>query len=284
MTGSDDSALGAFLMARRAEITPAMAGLAEDGTRRRVPGLRRDEVARLAVMSVDYYTRIEQGRLRPSPAVLASLVRALRLDESQTSYLYEVAGRPRTHERRAEQRIRPAVHRMLASLGHYPAFVLGRFNDILAWNDAAAALFQDFALLSAAERNYTRLLFLDPRSRDLFVDWEDACRLSAARLRMDTAGHPDDPRLQALVGELSVRSENFRQWWTGHVVSDTSAGRKRFRHAALGELTLDCDTWANPDDPELMIVVYSAEPGTREDDALRILASWTREASDDQRS
>ncbi|MFD6495754.1 helix-turn-helix domain-containing protein [Streptomyces sp. NPDC059944] len=274
-TRSPRSELGAFLKARRAELTPARVGLADDGTLRRVPGLRRDEVARLASMSTGYYTRIEQGRLPASATVLASLVRALRLDEAQRTYLYELAGRaPTTPRRRPAQRVRPSVQRMLDGLGHLPALVVGRYTDILAWNPAAAALYRDFALLKPAERNYTRLLFLDPAFRGLYVDWEEAGRISAARLRMETAGNPDDPRLAELVGELSVRSAEFREWWTGRIVTDLTAGTKRYHHPLVGPLTLDCDTWTSPGDPDIMFMVLTAEPAGPEDHALRILSSW----------
>ncbi|MFE5138325.1 helix-turn-helix transcriptional regulator [Streptomyces fagopyri] len=273
-TRSPRSEFGAFLKARRAELTPARVGLADDGTVRRVPGLRRDEVARLATMSTDYYTRIEQGRVRASATVLASLVKALRLDDAQRAYLYELAGRaPTARRRRPAQRVRPSVQRMLDALGHLPAMVLGRYNDILAWNAAAAALYQDFALLKPAERNYTRLIFLDPTMRSLFTDWEDAGRISAATLRMETAATPDDPRLATLVGELSVRSPEFRQWWNGRIVSDTTSGPKRYRHALVGPLTLDCDTWTSSGDPDITFMVLTAEPGSPEDHALRILSS-----------
>ncbi|MDX2918317.1 MULTISPECIES: helix-turn-helix domain-containing protein [Streptomyces] len=271
---SSRSEFGAFLKARRAELTPAQVGLVDDGTLRRVPGLRRDEVARLATMSTDYYTRIEQGRVRASATVLASLVRALRLDEAQQAYLYELAGKTPAPRRRAGQRVRPSVQWMLDALGHLPAMVLGRYNDILAWNTAAAALYQDFGKLTPSERNYTRLLFLDPAMRSLFTDWEDAGRLSAALLRMETASNPDDPRLATLVGELSVRSPEFREWWNGRIVSHTTYGPKRFRHPLVGSLTLDCDTWASPNDPDVMFMVLTAEPGTPEEHALRILSSW----------
>ncbi|MEV7085295.1 helix-turn-helix transcriptional regulator [Streptomyces sp. NPDC093085] len=271
---SSRSEFGAFLRARRAELTPAQVGLADDGTRRRVPGLRRDEVARRATMSTDYYTRIEQGRVRASATVLASLVRALRLDEAQQAYLYELAGKAPAPRRRAGHRVRPSVRWMLDALGHSPAMVLGRYNDILAWNTAAAALYQDFGKLTPSERNYTRLLFLDPAMRGLFTDWEDAARLSAALLRMETAGNSGDPRLAALVGELSVRSPEFRAWWNGRIVSDTTYGLKRYRHPLVGPLTLSCDTWTSPDDPDVTFMVLTAEPGTPEDHALRILSSW----------
>ncbi|GIF69471.1 transcriptional regulator [Asanoa ishikariensis] len=272
------SELGAFLKARRADLRPEMVGLPEDGTQRRVPGLRRAEVARLASVSVDYYTRLEQGRLPASATVLGSLSRALRLDEAARTYLYDLAGKPSPSGRhQPEQRVRPAMQRLLDRLDHSPAMVLGRYNDILAWNAAAAALYEDFALLTPAERNYTRLVFLSPALRALHLDWEDAARVGAATLRMETARNPDDPRLADLVGELSRRSPEFRRWWSGWIVSTDSYGTKRFRHPLVGPLTLDCDTWANPDDPEQRLVVLTAEEGSPSDEALRILTSWSAE-------
>jgi transcriptional regulator with XRE-family HTH domain len=272
---ADDTELGAFLRARRGDLNPADVGLPDDGTPRRVAGLRREEVARLATISPDYYARLEQGRLRASATVLASLVRALRLDESQQTYLYAVAGKSTARRaRRPAQRVRPSTQRLLDHLGAAPAMVLGRYNDILAWNAGAAALYQDFALLPEAQRNYVRLLFTSDAMRTLYVEWEAAARLSAATLRMEAARHPDDPRLAVLVGELSVRSPEFREWWAGRVVSTTSYGTKQFRHPVVGDLTLDCDTWACPDDPEQRLMVLTAEPGTASSDALQILTSW----------
>ncbi|MFG2276140.1 helix-turn-helix domain-containing protein [Streptomyces chartreusis] len=270
--------LGAFLKARRAELTPAAVGLADDGTPRRVPGLRREEVARLASISVDYYSRIEQGRLQVSATVLGALARALRLDAGQQTYLHELAGKPTGRRiRRGPQRVRPSMYRLLDQLDRAPAMVLGRFNDILAWNAAAAALYLDFAQLSPQERNYTRLLFLNRGIRDLHVEWEAAARLSAATLRLETAGNPDDARLADLVGELSVRSPEFRQWWGGRIVSSASYGTKLFQHPLVGQLTLECDTWASPDDPDKRLMVLTAEPGSPSDEALQILISWSAE-------
>ncbi|MFR0357645.1 helix-turn-helix domain-containing protein [Streptomyces sediminimaris] len=270
--------LGAFLKARRAELTPAAVDLADDGTPRRVPGLRREEVASLASISVDYYSRIEQGRLQVSATVLGTLARALRLDAGQQAYLYGLAGKPAARRiRRGPQRVRPSMYRLLDQLGRSPAMVLGRYNDILAWNAAATALYLDFAQLSPAERNYTRLLFLDPGMRSLHVEWEAAARLSAAALRLETAGNPDDARLATLVGELSLRSPEFRQWWAGRIVSSASYGTKHFRHPLAGPLTLECDTWAGPDDPDKRLMVLTAEPDSPSDEALRILTSWSAE-------
>ncbi|MEO3859522.1 helix-turn-helix domain-containing protein [Acrocarpospora sp. B8E8] len=275
---SRPSELGDFLKARRAELTPRVVGLPDSDALRRVAGLRREEVAQLAAISVDYYTRLEQGRVQASASVLTTLARALRLDNDQQTYLYELAGKaPARPRRRAPQRIRPAMRRLLDQLTETPAMVLGRRLDILAWNAGAAALFTDFAQIPANQRNYVRLLFTDPVIRDLHADWEDAARTSVASLRMEAAHHPDDPQLSALVGELSVQDPDFRTWWASHRVASTSYGTKHYRHPIVGELILDCDMWASPDGSEQRLMVLTAEPGTSSHHGLRILGSWTAE-------
>ena len=269
--------LGAFLKARRAQLSPHDVGLPETGTRRKVAGLRREEVAQLAVISVDYYTRLEQGRVQASAPVLGTLARALRLDEDQQAYLYEIAGKtdatPR--RRRAAQRIRPAMRRLLDQLTQTPAVVLGRRMDILAWNPMAAALYTDFGLLPDARRNYVRLLFTDPIVRGMHREWEHDARDAVAALRMGAARDPTDPRLAQLVGELSVADPDFRAWWAEHYVNSASHGTKDYQHRTVGSLTLDCDTWDSPDGSGQRLMVLTAEPGTPSCDALRILASWT---------
>jgi transcriptional regulator with XRE-family HTH domain len=269
--------LGAFLKARRAQLSPHDVGLPETGTRRKVEGLRREEVAQLAVISVDYYTRLEQGRVQASAPVLATLARALRLDEDQQAYLYEIAGKtdatPR--RRRAAQRLRPAMRRLLDQLTQTPAVVLGRHMDILAWNPMAAALYTDFGLLPAALRNYVRLLFTDPIVRGMHGEWEHDARDAVAALRMEAAKDPSDPGLAQLVGELSVADPDFRAWWAEHHVNSASYGTKHYQHRIVGSLTLDCDTWHSPDGSGQRLMILTAEPGTPSYDALRILASWT---------
>jgi transcriptional regulator with XRE-family HTH domain len=269
--------LGAFLRTRRGQLTPADVGIPDDGTSRRVPGLRRDEVARLTSISVDYYTRIEQGRLAPSPTVVGSLIRALRLDEGQQHYLGQLAGTPSRPRRRPVQPVRESMQRLLDQLELSPAMVMGRYNDILAWNAAAVALYGDLGAIPPAERNYMRMVFLDPAMRSLYVDWEEAAQLSAATLRMESAAHPDDPRLAAIVGELSVRSEEFRQWWAGCIVSVTGAGAKRLQHPVVGPITLWCETWANPEDPEQRLIVMTPEAGSPSEEAMRRLTARVAE-------
>ena len=279
------SDLGDFLKVRRSQLTPGEVGLPENGSLRRLVGLRREEVAQLASISVDYYTRLEQGRVQASSAVLLTLARALRLDEDQQAYLYEIAGKPPVRPRhRPAQRVRPAMQRLLDQLTETPAIVLGRRMDVVAWNAEASALFVDFDALPSGQRNYVRLLFSNPQVRALHLDWAEAARTSVATLRMEAAQHPGDPQLAALVGELAVQDPDFRTWWGSHQVTTTSNGTKRYRHPIVGDLTLDCDVWASPDGSEQRLMVLTAEPGTASHEGLRILASWTAQAPDTHRS
>ncbi|MCT9934146.1 helix-turn-helix transcriptional regulator [Planotetraspora sp. A-T 1434] len=268
--------LGAFLRARRAQLAPEDLGLPEQDSRRKVAGLRREEVAQLAAISVDYYTRLEQGRVRASTSVLATLARALRLDEDQQRYLYQLAGKTdaRPRRRRPAQRVRPAMRRLLDQLTATPAIVLSKRLDILEWNAGAAALYTDFSQLPADRRNYLYLLFCDPVVRNMHLEWEHDARDAVAALRMESAATPSDPELARLVGELSVRDADFRTWWAEHRVNNAAYGTKRYRHRLVGDLTLDCDTWSSPDGSGQRLMVLTAEPGSPSDDALRILTSW----------
>jgi transcriptional regulator with XRE-family HTH domain len=267
--------LGAFLKARRSELTPRAVGLPEGESHRRVPGLRREEVAQLASISVDYYTRLEQGRVPASASVLATLASALRLDDDQQAYLYEVAGKTdaRPRRRRSRQTPRPAMTRLLDQLEGTPALVLGKRMDVLAWNAAAAALFTDFGAIPSAQRNYVRLLFTDPTVRSLHQEWGHDARDAVAALRMEAASDPDDPDLARLVGELAVLDPDFRTWWAERRVNSATYGTKHYRHRLVGDLTLDCDTWASPDGSGQRLMVLTAEPGTTSEEALRILRS-----------
>jgi transcriptional regulator with XRE-family HTH domain len=267
--------------ARRAALTPREVGLPDAATRRKVAGLRREEVAQLASISVDYYTRLEQGRVPASVAVLDTLAAALRLDEDEQRYLYEIAGKPAARRRRrTRQAVRPAMRRLLDQLTGTPALVLGRRMDVLAWNDAAAALFTDFGAVPPAERNYVRLLFTHLAVRGLHARWEHDARDAVAALRMEAAADPDDPELARLVGDLAVLDPDFRRWWAEHRVNSATYGTKQYRHRLVGDLTLDCDTWSSPDGSGQRLMVLTAEAGSPADEALRILASWTAPATE----
>lgn len=270
--------LGDFLKARRARLSPREVGLPEPGTPRRVAGLRREEVAQLAAISVDYLTRLEQGRVAASAAVLATLGRALRLSEDEQSYVHQLAGKPYRRRRRPAEKVRPAMRRLLDQLAETPAIVLGRRMDIVAWNPAAAALFTDFARYPPNRRNYVYLLFADPQVRALHAEWEEAARTAVAALHLEAARDPDAPELADLVGELAVHHPEFRTWWAAHHVTSAGYGVKRYRHPVVGELTLDCDVWDSPDGSGQRLMVLTAEAGSPAHEALRILASWTAEA------
>lgn len=235
---SDPRPLGAFLRARREQLDPRECGLPETDSARRVAGLRREEVAQLAAISVDYYTRLEQGRVRASAPVLTTLARALRLDDDQQHYLYELAGRTdaRPRHRRPAQRTRPATRRLLDQLTHTPALVLGKRLDILAWDPAAVALYTDFAAVPANRRNYLRLMFTDPAIRGMHQDWARDARDAVAALRMEAAAEPD---LARLVGELTIQDADFRTWWAEHRVKSATYGTEQYSHPLLGDLALD---------------------------------------------
>jgi transcriptional regulator with XRE-family HTH domain len=270
--------LGEFLKVCRAQLSPRTVGLPESGTPRRVPGLRREEVAQLVGISTHAYARLEQGRAPVSGSVLARLARVLRLDDAQRDHLFELAargtGEPR---RRPVQKVHPQLRRILDDLTTTPALVLGRRLDILAWNPLAAALLTDFDNLPAKKRNYARLMFTDPAFRKLCLDWRTNARTCVAQLRMEAARHPGDPGLTALVGELSIADADFRQWWAGRQMNGRRMGTKRLRHPIVGDLTLDWDSLTCTADPTQKLVIATADPGTPSHDGLLFLASWTAE-------
>ncbi|GAA4855656.1 helix-turn-helix transcriptional regulator [Kitasatospora terrestris] len=264
-----------FLRTRRARVQPESVGLQRQ-SRGRSPGLRREDVARLSGVSVDYYTRIEQGRGRnPSPEILGAIGRALRLDEDEQRHLEELAlteGRPQPRPPRSTERVRPGVQRLLDVFSATtPAFVLGRRMDVLAWNPLAAALIADFAAMPTARRNMVWIAFMDPWARDFYLDWEEIARESIAFLRMAGGRWPDDPALAALVGELSVKSPDFRRLWSMHDVKEKGHGTKRMHHRTVGELTLDYEALALSDGDGQTLVTYTAEPGSSSEQALQLL-------------
>ncbi|MDV5147989.1 helix-turn-helix transcriptional regulator [Streptomyces sp. SBC-4] len=272
--------LSEFLRSRRARLKPEDVGLPEFGRHRRVPGLRREELAQLAGVSVAYYTRLEQGNGRNvSMEVLDSIARALRLSDTERAHLTHLAKPTVKKRQRAAiarpQRVRPGLVQLLDSMDGVPAVVVGRRLDILAWNRMARALMGDFATWEPDERNLARLVFLDPNARDLYIDWECKAVEIVSTLRLYAGCYPDDPLLLALVGELSVKSEEFRSLWAAHTVADKGHGTKRLRHPLVGELTLSYESLkVAGDDPDLVLVTYHAEPGSASADALRLLAQW----------
>ncbi|MET7851689.1 helix-turn-helix transcriptional regulator [Streptomyces avermitilis] len=276
--------LGDFLRSRRARLRPEEAGVGFSGGARRVPGLRREEVAHLAGVSTDYYARLEQGRHpHVSETVLEAVARALRLDDTEHGYLFELA-RPRTPgpgRRRPARvpRVRPAVHHMLEVLDNVsPALVINHRSDVLAANHLAQALITDFDALPYRERNLARFVLLHPAARDLYTDWEKAAATFVASLRLAAGRQPDDPQLNELVGELSIKVPEFHTWWASHRVDQCAHGTQRLHHPVVGELTLSYETLALPADADQTVCLYTAEPGSASAETLRLLASWSAPA------
>jgi transcriptional regulator with XRE-family HTH domain len=272
-----DSRLADFLRARRAAVDPRQAGLPADARPRRVPGLRREELASLAHVSIDYVVRLEQGRTRRvSRAVLDALADALQLAGDERDYLYAVAEvAPAVPRRPPHPEVARELRQLLDTMHDVPALVLHRGMDVLAWNRGAAALLTDFGALPPGERNLIRLTFLDPDFRALYLDWAQVAEECVAALRMEAGRHPDDPALAALVGELSSRDPDFRTWWATHQVRGPHRLRKAYRHPVVGELHLDVQQFTVDTHPEQMLVAYTAEPGSPSLDGLRFLLQWS---------
>ncbi|WP_375424251.1 helix-turn-helix transcriptional regulator [uncultured Friedmanniella sp.] len=271
--------LAEFLRRARSKVDPGRTSLPPDTRTRRVPGLRREEVAMLAGVSTDYYTRLEQGRkASPSAAVVEAIARALDLDEAERLHLDHLVGPVSASSQRRHrvvQRARPSLHQFLEALGSQPAFVTGRRGDVLATNKMARALLVDFDRLPAAERNYTRWLLLDDSARALFVDWAEQARNAVHGLRLSVGDDPDDRATADLVNYLATSSAEFRGWWDEHSVYQRTHGTKRLHHPVVGALTIAYETLTLPGDPDQALFVYTTEAGTSSREALDLLASWT---------
>ncbi|MFF8955079.1 helix-turn-helix domain-containing protein [Streptomyces sp. NPDC014894] len=272
--------LGAYLKTRRDRVTPADVGLRVHGTARRVPGLRREELAQLAGVSVGYYIRLEQGQSgTASPQVLDALARVLRLDPVETAHLHNLAHQPavpRLERPRAESP-HPRVLTLLASLGESaPAVLLGRRGDVLAWNRAGHALVAEHLDFDAprdpARRpSIPRMFFLDSLTRDLHRNWDELARIHVAYLRLTAGRHPTDARLAELVGELAMRSADFASLWAAGDVADCTMGTMRLRHPTVGAVDVDYQVWLQPDSPDHRLEVYTPNDEAS-GDALRLLS------------
>jgi transcriptional regulator with XRE-family HTH domain len=272
--------LGAFLRARRAEVSPEQAGLPTERRSRRVQGLRREEVAQLAMISADYYTRLEQGRLAgASTSVLDAIADALRLGDDQRRYLYTLTNKKVTPRTPRVEHVPPQTQLLLDNLIDTPAIALGRCLDVLAWNSLAAAVFVDFGRVPRRDRNFVRLLFLDAEVRGRYADWRNIARTCVAFLRMAVAERPADPRLIEVAGELSVRDADFRTWWAERDVSYQAFGTKSLQHPAAGPFTLDWQLLRSGYDGGQSVLAMTAPPGTRSHQALRFLSAWTGQPS-----
>ncbi|MEV6494133.1 helix-turn-helix transcriptional regulator [Actinoplanes sp. NPDC051633] len=272
-----------FLTTRRARITPEQAGLPVYGGTRRVAGLRREEAAMLAGVSVDYYTRLERGNLSGvSESVLESLARALRLDEAEREHLYDLARQANTGSRATRRRttpdIRPGVQQLLDAMTGAPAYVRNGRLDVLGANHLARAVFAPVFQGAAARPNLARFVFLDPASQEFYRDWEQLAQDVVALLRGEAGRDPYDRALTDLIGELSTRSEPFRTWWAAHDVRQHRTGVKRFHHPLVGDLTLAYESLDLTADQGLRLNAYSAEPGSPDQDALNLIASWAANA------
>ncbi|HVN59776.1 MAG TPA: helix-turn-helix transcriptional regulator [Gaiellaceae bacterium] len=269
-----------FLTSRRARITPEQAGLRTFGGTRRVPGLRREEVALLAGVSVDYYTRLERGNAGGvSESVLEALAGALQLDEAERAHLFDLARATqmvsRARRRPAAKQVRPGVQRMLDAMTGAPAFVRNGRMDLLAANRLGYALYSELFADPRRPANTARFVFLDPRAPAFYLDWERVAKDSVAILRSEAGRNPHDRDLSDLVGELSTQSELFRTHWAAHNVRYHDTGTKRFHHPVVGDLTLTFENMELVGDPGLTMFAYTAEPGTKSEEALDLLASWT---------
>jgi transcriptional regulator with XRE-family HTH domain len=270
-----------FLAGRRARITPEQAGLLRGGGRRRVAGLRREEVAVLAGVSTDWYTRLEKGHIAGvSEDVLEAVARALQLDEAERTYLFDLAraaAKPnRTPQRRSKAPIQPRVQWMLDSMTGSAAFVANGRLDILATNTLGRALHSPMFDSPQRPANFARFQFLDPRAHDYYQDWEGATTITVALLRAEAGRRPHDTQLRELVGELSTVSDEFRTRWAAHDVRIHHNGAKQFHHPVVGTLDLGYCTLDLPtqDPPDLRLTIYTAEPGSPSEDGLKVLASW----------
>ncbi|MEU8975840.1 helix-turn-helix transcriptional regulator [Streptomyces monashensis] len=271
-----------FLTSRRAKITPERAGLPA-GSRRRVPGLRRSEVAALADMSVEYYAKLERGNLAGvSPGVLEAVARVLQLDDAERAHLLHLAQaadgsdaltRPR---RRTTRQWTPhrSLQWTLDAITAGPAFVRNGRMDVLAANQLARAFYADLYADPRNQANLARFNFLDPASRRFYPDWELFADMAVAILRAEAGRDPHDKDLHDLVGELSTRSEEFRTRWGAHDVRRHGTGTKRFHHPAVGEVTLAFEGLEMAAEPGLTLTIYTAEPGSPSEERLRLLASW----------
>ncbi|MEV7343222.1 helix-turn-helix transcriptional regulator [Streptomyces sp. NPDC093544] len=280
---SSGNELGDFLRARRAALDPHRLGLPDDGRLRRVPGLRREELAQLAHVSIDYVVRLEQGRTRRvSRPVLDALADALQLAPDERAYLFTVADATQVTPatRPGGQKVDGQLRQLLDGMHDIPAMVLNRRMDVLAWNRGAAALLTDFAALPPVERNLIRLTFLDDAYRALYADWPRAARECVAVLRMEAGRHPDDQALSALVGELTVRDPDFRTWWADHQVRGPRQLAKTYHHPVIGSVTLDVQQFSVDTQPDQQLVAYTAPPDSPSQEALRFLLQWSAHPTD----
>lgn len=273
------TALSEFLTLKRAQVSPNDVGITP-ASGRRVSGLRREEVAFLAGVSVDWYVRLEQGRqISPSESVLDAVAGVLRLDDAERQYLHNLA-RPATGQRAQAPglpAVRPGILRMIATFDNQASFVLGPRMEVLAGNELMWALLADFPARPVDDRNLLRWIFTDSGARDLYLDWADIASDMVGVLQLEASAHPRDPHIHALVGELSVTSPEFRRWWSQPAPQGRTSGVKRFDHPVVGRLTIEWEAFTLQDDDTQTVFVYTAaDPESAA--ALRTLGSWRASA------
>lgn len=285
MDSHDD--LREFLTTRRARLTPEQAGLPDFGGRRRVPGLRREEVALLAGMSPEYYRRLERGTAAGvSEAVLEGISRALRLDEAEHAHLLDLVrgaapGCPTRGSRPAPRArtLRPDVQRMIDAMSTVPVYVQNGRLDCIGTNRLGRALFSEMLIGRAGPANAARFTFLDPRARTFYRDWENGAGQMVAVLRREAGRSPFDRVLGDLVDELSTGSDLFRRLWSSHDVREHSTGAKSIRHPLVGDLDLHFEAMDLASEPGLQLLVFTAAAGSRSQDGLTLLASWAADST-----
>ncbi len=274
-----------FLSSRRARITPDQAGLPAYGGNRRVAGLRREEVAMLAGVSVDYYVRLERGNLAgASDSVLDAIANTLQLDEAEREYLHDLArtsGPGVKRSMKAKSTVRPAVQQVLDAISDAPAWVRNGRHDILAANRLARALYSPVYDDPRRPVNTTRFAYLNPKAREFWRDYDQITHDAAAMLRLEAGRNPHDPDLIRLIGELSTQSELFRQRWASRDVKYHRSGTKRLHHPVVGDLELNFESMELPSEPGLVLNVYTAAVNSPSADALKVLASWAATREDE---
>lgn len=274
---ADHVALGAFLRSRRDSLTPAQAGVQAFPGPRRVPGLRKDELAVLAGLSPDYYSRLEQGRqANASRTVLDALAHALRLDATEHAHLLELSNpstRPRSASPTSVQRADPGLLRLMTALDHIPVLLLGQRSDVLASNALFGAVMRDLP----AGSSFARFLLLDPFARERIINWAQFAATAVAALRRDAGRHPHDQRLTALIEELRA-DDDVARWWDDHQVRDYASVAKTIQHPLAGALSFNIEMVSPPQDPDQRLIVYTADPGSQTAKMLPILASWNHTA------
>jgi transcriptional regulator with XRE-family HTH domain len=278
------SELGEFLKSRRAALRPEEVGITPHPTRRRVTGLRREELAMLANVSITHYTRLEQGRAaNVSDGLLTAIARTLRLTEDETAHLKDLARPVAGSSRLAPSQTvyaSASARQLLAAMTEVPALILDRRNDVLAWNRLGHALLAGHLAVEspdtpAARPNMTRMLFLDEQYRALYTDWHDQAQLAVASLRQVAGRHPDDRALAELVGQLTMNSDEFASLWARHPVRTCTSGVKQLRHPMVGTMELSFENLVIPGSLGQHLIAYTAEPGSPSEAALRLLGSAT---------